>query len=126
MDEEKGEKKHDKQPESRKSWRRFWWVGGLAMQFLGAGLAYGCYWYFWARFYVSTDDAYIHGNQIPVTPQVSGIVSPVEVDDTDLVEQGQVLVRLDQNDAKVALEQAESQLGQAVRQVRQLYQQEAQ
>jgi len=84
--------------------RRFWLIGGLVVLFLGAGLAYGCYWFFWARFYVSTDDAYVHGNQISVMPQVSGIVSSVEVDDTDLVEPGQVLVCLDQNDAKVALE----------------------
>jgi membrane fusion protein, multidrug efflux system len=55
---------------------------------------------------------------------VSGIVASVEVDDTDLVQKGQVLVRLDQNDASVALQQAESKLGQAVRQVRELYQQE--
>ncbi|MBV8414594.1 MAG: biotin/lipoyl-binding protein [Verrucomicrobia bacterium] len=46
-----------------------------------------------------------------VTPQVSGIVASVEVDDRDLVQKGQVLVRLDQNDASVALQQAESKLG---------------
>ncbi|HTD15647.1 MAG TPA: HlyD family efflux transporter periplasmic adaptor subunit, partial [Chthoniobacterales bacterium] len=82
------------------------------------------YWFFFARFSVGTDDAYVHGNQVVVTPQVSGIVSSVEADDTQLVQSGQVLVRLDQNDARVALEQAKAQLGQSVRQVRQLYQQE--
>ena len=66
----------------------------------------------------------MHGNQIAITPQISGIVASVEADDTQLVQRGQVLVRLDENDANVALQQAEAQLGQAVRQVRQLYQQE--
>jgi len=103
---------------------RFWLIGGLVVLFVSAGLIYLGYWFFFARFNVGTDDAYVHGNQVAITPQVSGIVASVEADDTQLVQRGQVLVRLDQNDAQVALEQAKAQLGQSVRQVRQLYQQE--
>jgi membrane fusion protein, multidrug efflux system len=112
-----------KKPKTKRG-RRFWIIGGLVALFLGGGLIYLGYWFFFARFIVGTDDAYVHGNQVAITPQVSGIVASVETDDTQLVQRGQVLVRLDQNDARVALAQAKAQLGQAVRQVRQLYQQE--
>ncbi|MBV8225481.1 MAG: biotin/lipoyl-binding protein, partial [Verrucomicrobia bacterium] len=103
---------------------RFWLIGGLIVLFVGAGLIYLGYWLLFARFSVGTDDAYVQGNQVAITPQLSGIVASVEVDDTQLVQYGQVLVRLDQNDVRVALEQAKAQLGQSVRQVRQQYQQE--
>ncbi|MBV9876186.1 MAG: HlyD family efflux transporter periplasmic adaptor subunit [Verrucomicrobia bacterium] len=112
-----------KKPKTKRG-RRFWIIGGLVVLFVSAGLIYLGYWVFIARFNVGTDDAYVHGNQVAITPQISGIVASVEADDTQLVQRGQVLVRLDQNDAQVALAQAKAQLGQAVRQVRQLYQQE--
>jgi membrane fusion protein, multidrug efflux system len=118
------EKTQETSHTQRKHGLRFWLIGGLIVLSVGGGLIYLGYWFFFARFSVGTDDAYVHGNQIQITPQVSGIVSAVDVDDTQLVQRGQVLIRLDQNDANVALEQAEAQLGQAVRQVRQLYQQE--
>jgi membrane fusion protein (multidrug efflux system) len=56
-----------------------------------------------------------------VTPQVAGTVLAIEANDTDFVEAGQLLVRLDAADAQVALQQAEAQLGQTVREVRTLY-----
>jgi membrane fusion protein, multidrug efflux system len=117
------EKRQTNRKQSKHS-LRFWLIGGLLVLFVGLGVIYLCYWFFLGRFYVNTDDAYVYGNQIIISPQVSGIVESIEVDDTDLVHHGQVLVRLDQSDTKVALQQAEAQLGQSVRQVRQLYQQE--
>ena len=66
-----------------------------------------------------TDDAYVAGHQISVSSQVPGTVIEVTVDNTALVEAGQVLVRLDPIDAATALARAEAQLAQAVRQVRQ-------
>ena len=66
-----------------------------------------------------TDDAYVAGHQISVSSQVPGTVVEVTVDNTTLVEAGQVLVRLDPVDAATALARAEAQLAQAVRQVRQ-------
>jgi membrane fusion protein (multidrug efflux system) len=114
----------DQEAPKAKRGLRFWLIGGLVVLFVGAGLISLGYWIVFARFYVGTNDAYVHGNQVAITPQVGGIVASVDADDTELVQRGQVLVRLDQNDARVALEQAEAQLGQSVRQVRQLYQQE--
>ncbi|MBV8584814.1 MAG: biotin/lipoyl-binding protein, partial [Verrucomicrobia bacterium] len=124
--EEDRDRKSEGKPDSpRKKRLRLWIIGGLAVLFLAAGVIYGIYWFTTARFYVGTDDAYVDGNTISISPQVIGIVAAVYADNTDLVERGQVLVQLDQNDAKVALAQAEAQLGQAVRQVRQIYEQEA-
>ena len=67
----------------------------------------------------TTDDAYVGGNQVAISAQVSGTVIAILADDTQHVEAGQVLVKLDNTDASVRLAQAEASLAQAVRQVRQ-------
>nr|WP_315465875.1 HlyD family efflux transporter periplasmic adaptor subunit [uncultured Rhodoferax sp.] len=85
------------------------------------GLAYGGFEYFGARHSEETDNAYVQGNVIQITPQVGGTVTAILADDTDFVKAGQALVKLDPADAKVALDQAEANLAQAVRQVRTLY-----
>lgn len=74
-----------------------------------------------ASHYESTDNAYVQGNLIQITPQMGGTVVAILADDTDFVKAGQPLVKLDPADAKVALDQAESNLAQVVRQVRTLY-----
>ena len=84
---------------------------------VGAG-AYGLYWGLVARYAVDTDNAYVQGNVVQITPQVGGTVVAIEVNDTDHVKAGQPLVRLDPVDARVALDQAEAQLAQTVREVR--------
>lgn len=86
-----------------------------------AGLAWGAWEWLVASRYETTDNAYVQGNVIQVTPQVGGTVLSIHADDTDLVRAGQPLVKLDPADARVALEQAEAALGQTVRQVRTLY-----
>jgi membrane fusion protein, multidrug efflux system len=58
---------------------------------------------------------------VQITPQISGTVVSIAVDDTQFVKAGQPLVRLDQADAKVALDQAEAQLAKTVREVRNLF-----
>ena len=85
------------------------------------GLAYGGYSWYAGRQQESTDNAYVQGNVIQITPQIGGTVTGILADDTDFVKAGQPLVQLDPADAKVALQLAESNLAQAVRQVRGLY-----
>jgi membrane fusion protein (multidrug efflux system) len=87
---------------------------------IGAG-AYGAYYTTYARFHESTDDAYVSGNLVQLTPQVSGTVVAVNADDTQIVKAGDPVVTLDGADAKVALGNAEAVLGQTVRQVSSLY-----
>ena len=85
------------------------------------GMAYGAYWALVLNHYESTDNAYVQGNVVQLTPQIGGTVVAIGADDTDHVKAGQVLVKLDPADAQVALDQAEAQLAQAVREVRTLF-----
>ncbi len=85
------------------------------------GLAWGVYEWLVASHYESTDNAYVQGNVIQITPQVGGTVLAIYADDTDFVKAGQPLVQLDPADSKVTLDQAEANLAQTVRQVRTLY-----
>lgn len=85
------------------------------------GLAYGGYTWYAGRHEESTDNAYVQGNVIQITPQIGGTVTAILADDTDFVKAGQPLVQLDPSDAKVALQLAQANLAQAVRQVRGLY-----
>jgi len=93
----------------------------LAAALVVAGVGYGLYWGLYGRWFESTDDAYVQGNVVQVTPQVAGTVVAIRADDTQLVTSGQPLIELDRADARVALEQSEAALAQTVRQVRTLY-----
>jgi membrane fusion protein, multidrug efflux system len=92
-------------------------LGGVAVVAIG----YTLYWAQVLRYHQGTDDAYVGGNVVQITPQISGTVIGIGADDTQFVKAGQPLVRLDQADAKVALDQAEAQLARTVRDVRNLY-----
>ena len=89
--------------------------------FLLIGAAYTLYWANVLRYSQSTDDAYVNGNVVQITPQISGTVVSIGADDTQFVKAGQPLVRLDQADEKVALDQSEAQLAKTVREVRNLF-----
>lgn len=79
------------------------------------------YYLFLGRWYESTDDAYVNGNVVQITPQVPGTVISIGADDNDYVRAGQSLVKLDPTNTDVALEKAEAALAQTVRKVRGLY-----
>ncbi|KRG44123.1 multidrug transporter [Stenotrophomonas pictorum JCM 9942] len=79
-------------------------------------------WYFlFGRWAEDTDDAYVVGNQVQITPLVGGTVVAIAADDGMKVEQGQLLVQLDPADTDVAMQQAQANLARTVRQVRGLY-----
>ena len=83
--------------------------------------AYGAYWALELRHRESTDNAYVQAHVVQITPQVGGTVVAVLADDTDVVKAGAPLVKLDPADARLALDRAEAQLAQTVREVRTLY-----
>lgn len=93
----------------------------VAAATLLAGAAYAAYWALVLRHHEATDNAYVQAPVVQITPQVGGTVLAVLADDTDLVKAGAPLVRLDPADARLALERAEAQLAQTVREVRTLY-----
>lgn len=89
--------------------------------FAVAGAAYAVYWGMAGQYVVSTDNAYVTGNLISVSPQITATVVTIYADDTDRVSQGQVLVQLDDTDTRLELEQAKAKLAESIRQVRQMY-----
>jgi membrane fusion protein (multidrug efflux system) len=93
----------------------------LAAIVLLAGIGWLLYWLLVARWHEDTNDAYVQGNVVTVTPQVGGTVVGIAVDDGMKVEAGQVLVRFDHTDTDVAYQQAVANLANTVRQVRGLY-----
>jgi membrane fusion protein (multidrug efflux system) len=93
----------------------------LAAVFLVAGAAAAGWWWFDGRWYETTDDAYVNGNLVQLTPQIAGIVVRINADDTALVRAGDPVVLLDRADTQTALAQAQAALAQTVRSVRELY-----
>jgi membrane fusion protein (multidrug efflux system) len=88
---------------------------------LAAGAGAFAYWWTVGRFYEDTDDAYVNGRVVSITPQTGGTVVAIGADETDTVARGQMLVRLDPEDARIELMGREAQLAQAVRETRTLY-----
>ena len=86
--------------------------------------AWGIYYFVFARGHVSTDDAYVNGNLVRLTPQVTGTVIAINTDETQFVQRGAVLVQLDPRDTQVTLAQAKANLAQTVRDVAQLFTEE--
>lgn len=66
-----------------------------------------------------TEDAYVAGHLVQITPQIAGTVRKVAADDTDIVKKGDVLVALDDSDFQLAYERAQNDLIQAIRQNKQ-------
>jgi membrane fusion protein, multidrug efflux system len=94
---------------------------GMTLAILVIAIGYGIYWQMVLRFRETTDDAYVNGNIVQITPQIAGTVVGINADDTQSVASGQTLVRLDPADAKVALDEAEAHLALTVRTVRGLF-----
>ena len=97
--------------------RRRTWLTILAVALAVVALATLAWWWLYARNYESTDDAYVAGDLVGVMSQVSGTVVSIGADETDRVQAGAELVRLDPTDYRIALQEAEQQLARTVRQV---------
>jgi len=93
----------------------------LALLLVAAGIAWAAWYWLHGRWFEHTEDAYVQGNVVQITPQTAGTVIGIGADDGDFVRQGQPLATLDPSDADVALAQAEAGLAASVRQVRGLY-----
>jgi membrane fusion protein, multidrug efflux system len=93
----------------------------LALLVLIAAVVATAWWLSVGRYRASTEDAYVSGNIIELTPQVYGTVIAIRADETDLVRAGSAVVELDPADASVALDEATAALARAVREVRALY-----
>ncbi len=95
-------------------------VLGFALLALGIALAAGGYYTYWKRVgsrYVSTDNAYTAAEVAVVTAEIDGPVAAVNVVDSQQVKRGDVLVVIDDTDARLAVRQAEADLARAQAQV---------
>lgn len=98
--------------------RRTLVIGAIVL--IVAGIA-GALWFEQSQQYVTTEDAYVDGNAIQVTSQISGTVTSINADDTDHVSVGMPLVKLNPVDQKVQFERAKATLARATRTARTEY-----
>jgi membrane fusion protein, multidrug efflux system len=78
-------------------------IGVGAIGLLSTASLYGEYWWRTGRFMVDTDDAYVQAHSVIISPQVSGYIVTVPVDDNARVRAGEVLARIDPRDYETAL-----------------------
>jgi len=79
------------------------------------------FWLLSWRFEEYTDDAYVEGNLVAITPLRPGFIRGIYTDETFLVKKGQLLIELDQTDSKIELEKARNDLAKVVREVSQAF-----
>jgi membrane fusion protein, multidrug efflux system len=103
--------------------RRLFYIIICCLSFALLILLFFLYWHFYGQFYEYTDDAYVGGNAVSVTPLVEGNVQQIFVDETDMVSMGQLLLSLDPTDTVLALEEAEVRLASTLRDTIQLFEQ---
>ena len=101
--------------------KRGFLLRALGVVVLLALIGWGLWYYFDGRWYEGTDDAYVNGNIVQITPQLPGTVVSIGADDGDRVRAGQVLIKLDPSNTEVALAEAKANLASTVRKVRGLY-----
>ena len=97
-------------PKSKKPSKKAILIGVVVVLLI---VAAGVFFWLGSRNKVSTDDAYVTGHVHQVSARISGTVEGVDVDDNQIVEEGQVVVRLDPRDYLVARDRAAAALAQA-------------
>jgi membrane fusion protein (multidrug efflux system) len=104
---EKGERATRKDGENSTRAKFRWLLVPAVLAILAFGIFF---WFEYSRDHVSTDDAQVDGHIIPVASKVYGTVSEVLVDDNQTVHRGEVIIRIDDQDYGVKVEQAEAAL----------------
>jgi membrane fusion protein (multidrug efflux system) len=120
-----GGQKKDGEDDRKKKRKRILVMAIIAGVFVLAALTWLLLYIFIFSQRETTDDAYLHGDLVTISPRVPGTVVEIAVEETEFVHAGQVLVRLDPADAQVSLMNAQGQLAQAVRNAQQSIQQAA-
>lgn len=90
-------------------------MGIFLLIILIIGVLYLLYYFFFLKGYEETENAYIHGNQVSITTQVSGVINEINVEDTQSIDVGTPVIKLDTIDYEIALKNAETKLADAVR-----------
>ncbi len=85
-------------------------VMGVALIALLVGGYFGRQWWTEGRFMVDTDDAYVQADLSVVSSKLTGYVEAIPVKANQHVTKGEVLVRIEDGDYRIALEQAKAKL----------------
>lgn len=107
-------KKNTKMPQRRKRNLTL-----LTLLFIVIALGFAMMYFLVWQHEQTTDDAYVAGHLVQITPQIGGTVRKVSVEDTEIVDKGHVLVALDDSDYQLAYDRAQNELIQAIRQNKQ-------
>lgn len=93
----------------------------LALFFFLAGGSYAVYYYNYAQYYESTDNAYVGQNIVYVNPQVSGSVDKVLVSEMQYVKEGSVVAHIDSRDKELRFNEAKAKLASTIRNIKQMH-----
>lgn len=93
----------------------------VTLLILITAIGYLGYWWTYDRFWIRTDNAYVTGNLVPVAAQASGIITQVLAEETQFVNRGDLMIRLDEHQAYAALGRARGRLGEEVRRIAALF-----
>jgi membrane fusion protein (multidrug efflux system) len=77
---------------------------------LSGGVYYGHYYWTVGRYMVSTDDAYVGARSTVLSPKVSGYIAEVLAGDNAHVKAGDILLRIDDGDYRLAVQTAKDQV----------------
>jgi membrane fusion protein, multidrug efflux system len=72
------------------------------------GAKYGVEYWIYTMTHVYTDDARVKGTMVSLSPEVSGLVRKVHIDEGNEVKKGMILIEIDQADYQTQLAQAEA------------------
>ena len=113
-DQQSDDRKQDGEPHGFKAALRNHPIAMIACAVIFvAGVIGGIAWYLHARHFETTDDAFIDGRPVLVSPQVTGTIVAVNVTDNQVVKAGDLLAKIDTRDYQAALDQADAQIRQA-------------
>src|SRR3990167_9062568 len=96
------------------------WIGA-SIFFLVCALGWAGYWFIWGQFKEETEDAYVNGNMIMIKSFEPGFVVSIFADNAQMVEKGQPLLEINRHDFEIALQRAEADLAESVRDVVQMF-----
>jgi len=97
------------------------WLIIVGVIVLIAAIAYGAYYFLYAQYFESTDDAYVTGDTAMINSRTAGTILSIHANNTQAVKRGQLLVELDPLPAEVAMQAAEADLANTARTVRALF-----
>lgn len=101
--------------------KRTWIIVWTIVFLMVVGVLLFGWWLLYGRFHVTTNDAYVQGNQVLLTPEVGSSVTGIFADNTDLVKEGQLMVTLDPTDFEISFEEKKAALAETVKNVSSLF-----